>query len=71
MFPATELNLQEAGGPERQCDHLPVREQGDIKVLLVFAETLQEPFFWVWTDNLVGGLKAVYTPPSATPPATP
>ena len=25
----------------------------------------------MWKDNLVGGLQAVYTPPSATPPATP
>ena len=71
MFPATELNLQEAGGPERQCDHLPVREQGDIKVLWVFAETLQEPFFWVWEANLVGGLQAVYPPPLQPRPLPP
>ena len=72
MFSATELNLQEAGGPERQCDHLPVREQGDIRFYEFSQKPYRNPFFWVWKSNLVGGLQGVYTPPPlATPPATP
>ena len=68
MFPATELNLQEAGGPERQCDHLPVREQGDVRFYEIFAETLQEPFLGaVWW----AGYKGFILPPFSRAPATP
>ena len=67
MFPATELNLQEAGGPERQCDHPPVREQGDVTVLWGLAETLQEPFLGV--EGQFGGRaeSGLYPPPSHAP----
>ena len=64
MFSAMELNLQEAGGPERQCDHLPVREQGDVR--------FYEFSHFLGMEEQFGGRAARgLSPPLATPPATP
>ena len=67
MFPATELNLQEAGGPERQCDHLPVREQGDIR-FYGFSQKLYRNLF-LGVDGQFGGRaeSGLYPPFSHAP----
>ena len=63
MFSAMELNLQEAGGPERQCDHLPVREQGDVRFYEFLQKPCRNPFFWGGGETMWGADCQGFIPP--------
>ena len=62
-----ELNLQEAGGPERQCDHLPVREQGDVRFYEFSQKPCRNPFWGQFGGRDTRGLYSPFSHAPATP----